>query len=305
MAKLISKKTRETILTVAVIVLIVLVAFFYIIYPLITVPKMTARPDGSRFEDPEFRLANNIEPFVAAGLAPDSFAISSNDNLRLASVRFAPTDSSLKPQGTVILLHHDDTDRTFFMPYIEPLLDSGWSVVLYDQRAAGVSGGIYRFAGSYEADDLIEMVAYLNIHSQMPPPVVAVGFGLGGDAALGGAGKDKRISAVIAVTPYLSSSRWLEASRRKQGALWIPLHPMVYFWWYQKLSGFPFDRTGPDEIAPPETPTTLFADTELLNSKELKSLREKAGPEYLQVAELPSDPEQLRRQLLDAVFKVR
>lgn len=305
MAKLISKKSRETILTVAVMVLIVLVAFFYIIYPLITVPKMTARPERSQFEEPEFRLANNIEPFVAFGLIPDSFVVSSNDNLYLAAVRFVPTDSRQAPKGTVILLHPDDTDRTFFMPFIQPLLDSGWSVVLYDQRAAGVSGGIYRFAGSYEADDLIEVVAYLNIHSQMPPPVVVAGFDLGADAALGAAAKDKRISEVIAVTPHLSSSRWLETARRRQGALWIPLHPMVYFWWYQKLSGFPFDRTGSDEVAPPAAPTILYADPELLNSEELKSLREKASPESLQVAELPSDPEQLRRQVLDAVLLLR
>jgi len=292
MAKLMSKKTREIVLTVAVLTAIVLFLIFYIIYPLIAVPRLTARPDADRFKDPQFKLTNDPAYFVQSGLYPDTFAVSSNDNINLAALFFAPDTGRVKTKGTVIMLHPDDTDRTSLISFIPPLLDSGWQVIIYDQRACGLSGGKYHYAGSYEGDDLEEIIAYLNLREKLHQPLVAVGFELGADAAMYAAGTEKRIAAVVAVNPYLTTSRWIAARKEKMGALWIPLYKMIYFWWFQKLSSYPFDRTGAGDITPVETKTVIFTDSKTAVTAEIVRIKAISSPEKLSAENIPASPDE-------------
>ncbi len=292
MAKLMSKKTREIVLTVSVLAAILLFLAFYIIYPLIAVPHLTARADADRFKDPQFKLANDLAYFVQNGLHPDTFAVSSNDNINLAALFFAPDTARVKTKGTVIMLHPDDTDRTSLITFIPALLDSGWQVIIYDQRACGLSGGKYHYAGSYEGDDLEEIIAYLNLHEKLYQPLVAVGFGIGADAAIYAAATEKRVAAVVAVNPYLSTSRWIAARKEKMGALWIPLYKMIYFWWYQKLSSYPFDRTGAGDIKPVEIKTVIFADSKTAATDEMTRIKAVSSPEKLSVESMPTSPDE-------------
>jgi len=142
MAKLMSKKTREIVQTTTVLVLVVLIIVFYAIYPLIMVPDMVSRPDKDDYNDPEYSRQNDPTIFIESGLNPDTLTFLTNDNIKLAALYFKP-DSSKHDSllGTVILLHPDDTDRTAMISYIAPILDSGMSVIAYDQRAYGLSGG--------------------------------------------------------------------------------------------------------------------------------------------------------------------
>ena len=269
MAKLMSKKTKEIVKTTAVLIIIVSFVAFYIVYPLITVPRLVARPDKDNFDDPEFKYANDASFFVDSGLIPDTFAVLTDDNIRLTALYFRP-DTSLfdTVSGTIIMLHGDNSDRTSLISYISPLLDTGLAVVIYDQRACGFSGGKFRATGIYEADDLVQLIVDLSFKEKIYSPLTVVGFDLGADAALFASQKEKRIDAVLAVEPYLTSSRWISSLTKAKGAFAIPLYKMIYFWWYQKLTGFPFDRTGVDDIQPVETKTILIADQTMLKDDE-------------------------------------
>ncbi len=304
MAKLMSKKTREIVQTTSVLVLVVLLIVFYAVYPLLNVPDMVSRPDADKFEDPEYMPVNDPGFFIEAGLNPDTLIFLTNDNIRLAALYFEP-DSSFynSAAGTVILLHPDDTDRTALVEYVTPLMDSGLNVIIYDQRACGLSGGSYHFAGNYEGDDLVELIADLNIHEKLAYPIIAIGFGLGGDAVIKAGHDENRISAVIAIDPYLSSSRWIDKRKELTEALSIPLSNMVYFWWYQKLSGYSFDRTSADDIAPVNIPTTLLMSGKNIDSDEIVRIKEVSPPGLLTIKPTLDTSPELRRQIITEIFE--
>jgi len=304
MAKLMSKKTREIVKTTTVLIIIVLFIGFYIVYPLITVPKLVARPDKDKFDDPEFKYANDASFFVDSGLLPDTLAIATDDNIRLAALYFRPDSNKLDSiSGTVIMLHGDNSDRTSLISYISPLLDTGLAVVIYDQRASGFSGGKYHAAGIYEADDLVQLIVDLNFKGMLFPPLTVVGFDLGADAVIFASQKENRIDGVVAINPYLTSSRWISSLVRAKNALAIPLYKMVYFWWYQKLTGFPFDRTGVDDIQPVETRTILIAGQSAFEEDEYLKLMEISPDAVTTVSRAPdSDKEKSRQMILEYIL---
>jgi len=302
MAKLMSKKTKEIVQTSTVLVLAALFIIFYIVYPLITVRKLVSRPDGEKFEDPEFVLENDPSFFTESGLYPDTFTVVTDDNTRLAGLYFQP-DTTLfdTVAGTVILIHKSDTNRTSLSSYISPLLDSGWAVALYDQRACGLSGARYHSPGEYEAEDLNQMIVHLKFHERLFQPLITIGFGLGADAAIYASEKEERIDRIVAAEPSLTFSRWIAKLKKEKGSLWIPLYKMVYFWWYRKIIGFPYDRTGIDDIRPVAAKTLLILNSNDLDSDEATRFREVSG-EMVTVLEKPADEQQLRETILGAIY---
>lgn len=301
MAKLMSKKTREIVQVVAVLVIIALFLTFYLIYPLVVVPRFAARPDREKFKTASFRPANDPAFYIQKGYLPDTFSVVSNDNIALAVLYFRPDTASMKSRGTVILLHADNADRTSLLDYVQILHDSGWAVTIFDQRAHGATAGRYSYAGNYEADDLSEVIAQMNLFGTLRLPLIVVGFQLGGDAAINAARSERRISSVIAVDPYLTSTRWLDQKRRSYGALTIPFSNMIYFWWYQKLSSYPTDRTGVDDIQPVGSETTILAGNSLNGSKELARLKEKSDSNLLKIEPTPGNSGELVNKIISLV----
>lgn len=302
MAKLMSKKTKEIVQTTAVLVIAVLFIVFYIVYPLIVIPGLTARPDRKKFENRNFHPANDPSAFVAAGFAPDTLTIASDDNIHLAALYFGSGVSPAENKGTVILLHPDDTDRTSIIDYVRPLLDSGLSVVLYDQRASGLTGGRYHSAGNLEADDLVEVISFLSLRGKLFQPLLVVGFNTGADAALNAAQNEKRISGVVAIDPYLTSTKWLAERKSRNGALSIPFYKSVYAWWYQKLSGYPLERSNIKEMIPVNSKTILVEDEVLLNSEEVSNLKEISPSKLLSIQPKPKEIDSLRQKILESVY---
>ena len=302
MAKLMSKKTKEIVQTSTVIVLAVLFIIFYVVYPLIVIPNMTARPDRDKFDDPEYAVPNDPSFFTQIGLAPDTFAVMSNDNIRLAALYFSSPQPNSIPKGTAIILHPDDTDRTAIADLIQPMLDNGLAVVIYDQRASGKSGGKFHYAGNLEADDLTELISWLSIHGRLPSPVAVIGFETGADAAINADRNENLISKVISIDPALTTSKWMNRRMDRYGVLSILLPTMTYFWWYQKVCSYPDDRTGVDDIKPLETPAlVLVSDPNELAGKEIARLRSISSPEKLQIELSPTAKEELYRRIISGV----
>ncbi len=305
MAKLMSKKTREIVKTTTVLVFVVLIIAFYAIYPLIMVPDIISRPEAIGIDNPDSSQQNDPTIFIEAGLNPDTLTILTNDNIKLACLYFKPDSTDFSPsKGTVILLHPDDTDRTAIIPYISPLLDSGLIVIAYDQRACGLSSGTYHFAGDYEADNLVDLIAYLNIHEMLTTPIIAVGFNLGADAVIGASREESRISAVLASDPYLSSNRWIAKRKKKFDLLSIPLSNMIYYWWFQKLTGYPFDRTFADDLQPIETKTTILMPDNAIEIDEVIKLKEISQPEFLTISSMSIDNNELQSAVLLEIYSV-
>ncbi|UCD93918.1 MAG: hypothetical protein JSU69_09115 [Candidatus Zixiibacteriota bacterium] len=298
-----SKKTREIVTTTTVLVLIVLFVAFYIVYPLISVRKAVERPDGGKFDDPEYTLENDAAFFNDLGFQPDTFDMTTDDNIRLAALYFHP-DTALYDsiRGTAVLIHSSDSNRTSLSAYLNPLLDSGLAVVLYDQRASGFSGGRYHSGGIYEADDLNQLIVHLKYRELIPRPLFAVGFELGADAAIYASEEEMRIDEVIAVNPHLTINRWITKVKENRGLLPIPFYRMVYFWWYKKITGFPLDRTGPDDINPVPSRTLLIMSQADLDGEEAGKLREVSG-DLVNTLPRPATDDMLRDAILGEIYQ--
>ena len=63
------------------------------------------------------------------------------------------------------------------------LIDSGYTVATFDQRAAGRSTGKYIGEGQYEGDDIAAVVSYLDLRGELAHPFVILGFDRGADGA--------------------------------------------------------------------------------------------------------------------------
>jgi pimeloyl-ACP methyl ester carboxylesterase len=302
MAKLMSKKTKETVKTTVVLVLIALFVIFYVIYPLNVIDDMTARVEPEKYTEDVFVFTNEPTIFADFNPPPDTFTVTTNDNLALAGLHFgthaAKFDSSV---GTVILVNPGDTDRTYFHNYIMPLLDSGLAVIIYDQRASGQSGGVYHAGGVFEGEDLQEVLAVVNFHGWLNHPLVVAGFDIGADAAINAAREDGRIDKVIAVNPHLTTTNWIQTRRIETGKLGLPLANMTYFWWYKKSSGFPYDRNGLDDILPLDRPCLILADAARMEMAELIKFKELDSGGKIIIAPSPADDKELINAIRAAI----
>ena len=297
-----SKKTREIIQTSSVLLLIVLFVAFYIIYPLITVRKMTSRPEADKFKDPEFALKNNDSLFIENGFVPDTFDVATVDNIRLAAAYFRPDSAHFDSlRATAIIIHDIHNDRNSMLPYIQPLLDSGIGVVLYDQRACGLSGGKYHTPGIFEAEDLNQVIVNLKYHDRIIRPLIAVGFGVGADAAMLASEEEMRLDHIIAIDPNLTPNRWITKAKDDWGAFTIPLYKMVYYWWYKKLTGFPYDRYGVDGIQPLNAKTLIIMSEQNSAEDEMERLKEISG-DYLTTAARPDNANSLNDLIISNIY---
>ncbi len=94
----------------------------------------------------------------------DTFRVDADGLTSLACVYLGPVSDAgapVAPKGTAILLHDESQDRNAMLPLTGALLDSGFAVCLYDQRASGRSTGAYHSDGEYEAADLSEVIAFM------------------------------------------------------------------------------------------------------------------------------------------------
>ncbi len=302
MAKLMSKKTRENVLTGIVLAAIVLFLIFIIIYPLVRVKDITSRRYSEEKPADEFSFSNDPSFFAEKGLEPDTFSVTTDDNLSLAALHFLPDSAMFDTvRGTVVLIHSMRKDRTSLGDYVRPLLDSGLAVILYDQRASGQSEGKYYSPGTYEADDLNQVLTYLKLRDQIIRPVIAVGFGIGADAAVYASQREDRIDGLVAVNPYLHSTRWITLLKQQNSLFSIPFYRTIYFWWYQKRTGFPDGRTGADDMAPIPIKSALFLPEDFLNSDEVRILRETSG-ELITVEPVPKDSTELFTKVLEDIY---
>jgi len=101
------------------------------------------------------------------------------------------------PRGTIIVLHGVADNRGSSVGVADHFLARGFDVVAYDSRAHGESGGDACTYGFYEKQDLHRVLDRVAAR-----PVVLLGFSMGAAIALQEAADDRRIAAIVAVSPF-------------------------------------------------------------------------------------------------------
>lgn len=207
----------------------------FVCYPLSRTKAMMARTDIETYVEDSL-IVNELTVFEDSSIyICDTFTIEADGltSVAVLSLTNPAADDTIKTKGSVILLHNDGGTRDDFKELATTFMNNNYSVILYDQRASGRSSGKYRGFGFYESSDLQEMISTLNIRGQITHPLLIVGYGLGADAALLAAREEKRIAAVAAVEPYITTDRYLDKLKDKYDAYWFPFYRSLMFWWYK------------------------------------------------------------------------
>ncbi len=104
--------------------------------------------------------------------------------------------------ATVILLHGYGGSRLGMLWHAQTLVEAGYGVLLYDERASGESGGARRSFGWEDASDVAGAVAYLKTRPGGQPAHIGIaGCSMGAQIALQGAIQNPEIGAVWADGP--------------------------------------------------------------------------------------------------------
>jgi pimeloyl-ACP methyl ester carboxylesterase len=124
----------------------------------------------------------------------------------VASLPGASNRWSAAPRGTVILLHGYGVAQFAMAPWSLRLAQDGWRCVLVDLRGHGKSTGDRIYFGTREAGDMSQFLDHLGREGQLAAPVAAVGESYGAALALRWMGRDQRLRAVVAISPYADLS---------------------------------------------------------------------------------------------------
>lgn len=232
-----TKKTKEAIKASAAIVLVVVAILTFWIYPLNQAGKIIARPDTE---------STVVDP-AEFGLVFDSLSFVTEDNINLTGMFLtaAPQEadtamSADTSRGMVILIHGLFDDGLSQMKKAASLIEAGFQVIAYDQRAYGKSEGNYRSGGYYEGNDLQEVIYSLNLEDRLIHPLIVWGEEHGANAALHAWENDNRIDYVIAENPVVDGRDWQKRIRDHDGRTAPNFMMGIIWWWMKQKSGYEF-----------------------------------------------------------------
>ncbi len=281
MARL-SRQTRENIKIAVVLIVAALLIFTYVIYPLNRTKALMGRDNIDSYQATPLPQ-NDPSAFVAVGLKPDTFRIETDGLTNIACLRLSPADNSKPVRGLVIAIPSERQDRNSLAPLVKDLVDSGFAVVTYDQRASGLSTGRYHGDGQYEANDVEAIIAELDIRKQIHHPLVVVGFAAGADAGLLASLEEKRIDDVLAVNPYLTTTRLLDQLRSKYNTFWFPFFRTIIWWWYDIRSSYAMSYRETEDLKAVGCRTILSTDASTETGSDIQRLKSISQPELLTV----------------------
>lgn len=145
-------------------------------------------------------------------MAIEETVIPSSDGVMLAGWFVPPQNGA-----TIILLHGFGGNRAEMMWHTERFVESGFGVLLYDERATAESSGDYRSFGWQDTADTAAALAYLTQRPDVDQSKIGMlGCSVGGQIALRSAAQLPGIAAVWADGPsitraadYGSKNYWL------------------------------------------------------------------------------------------------
>ncbi len=298
----ISNQTKEIINIILFFLMVGILVTFYWIYPLSLAKTGMGRNDLKEYSDmldTLSELPNEALLWEEAGLKPDTFRVDADGLTTLACLRLQPEDSAI---GTVFLLHNDNQNRDSILWLASALVQNGYIVLACDQRASGRSSGQYRGGGQYESSDLDELIANIDLRYRIQRPLFAVGFGTGADAVILSSQKESRLDAIVAIEPYLTSTRLLNKLKEQHEMIWFPFFRSVVWWWYEMRSSYAVEYREISDIVSAEIPTLLFVPEEDLEDEEVRQiLTISKEAERLMIKKTPTDRKKLEQMLLDFI----
>ncbi len=132
------------------------------------------------------------------GLTYRDVTFPASDGVQLSGW-YVPSTGSTGPAPAVVLLHGSGSTRTAVLDHAAALAGRGYAVLLFDARGHGDSAGTAMDFGWSGDADIHGAVTFLTGQAGVDSSAIsAVGMSMGGEEAIGAAGADPRIRAVVA-----------------------------------------------------------------------------------------------------------
>ncbi|WP_204519698.1 alpha/beta hydrolase [Brevibacillus fulvus] len=215
---------------------------------------------------------------------------SRQDGLLLRGWYFSAKANGQSDSGYTLIFAHGYSQNRLepHLPALslaKELLGSGYDVLMFDFRNAGMSEGNVTTIGLFEQNDLLGAVDYVK-QRFAERGIGLIGFSMGAATALLAAAREPRINAVIADSPFYS----LPAYLRENLSVWTGLPRFPFNWLIMKLIPW-LMRIDPEAVNPWQAVQRLVscpvlfihgrADTTIPweNSKNLYELSDKRTAE--------------------------
>jgi pimeloyl-ACP methyl ester carboxylesterase len=131
---------------------------------------------------------------ASGGMPYQNVTLTTSDGVHLAAWYVASHNGA-----AVVLLHGAGSTRTSVLGQAAVLARHGYGVLMVDARGHGRSGGDAQENGWWGNSDTSSAVSWLESRSDVVGgKVAALGMSMGGEEAIGAAGADPRIRAVVA-----------------------------------------------------------------------------------------------------------
>jgi len=209
------------------------------------------------------RIEQAAQMLARTGATKEDFIVLGADGAELRGWKIKPP----MPNGDWVLLFHGVSDnRTGVLGHAEFLVRHGYSVVMMDSRAHGLSGGDMATYGWKERYDTVAIANALYA-TESVRHLDALGVSMGGAIALQSAAVEPRIEAVVAEDPFASLR---EASYDYAGLHVSPLlgmtllrpAPIMALDALEKAGGFNPDDVSPEKaVAERPFPVLLICGT--------------------------------------------
>jgi dienelactone hydrolase len=188
---------------------------------------------------------------AALGLSYRDASVPTADGIDLSAWYLPPSgppSAPSAPGAAVVVLHGAGSTKASALDQAAVAVRHGYAVLLLDARGHGDSGGRAMDWGWYGDADVAAAVTYLQSLPQVDPTRIAVlGLSMGGEEAIGAAGADPRVRAVVAEGATGRSSAdlwWLSDVYGWRGAVQERLHAVQ-----QGLVGALTDAVAPPTLA--------------------------------------------------------
>ncbi len=214
-------------------------------------------------------------PVLEAAVEPVVFH--SADGTRLAGWLAVGTRDA-----AVLLLHGYRCDRREMLPHADMLLDAGFTVLLFDFRNRGESGGDYVSLGYHEQDDVLAAIDHLK--SRLGPRAASIGLlGIsqgGASAILAAAGSDDVRAVAVEASFRSVDSAVGQSFTHFIGLPAFPFAPITV-WLAERRTGIDAGDIVPERAVAALAPTPLLVmhglDDETISPSDGEAIFAAAG----------------------------